>query len=190
MSILEPGSQTDYARPIKCSYECVVCSRRVLMNKLASGIICLVLWSGSAVAERVLDKNTVMGIHAEFTDAIKTSDMAPFKKYLYPGTKIIIDLDPSNSAGETEIKYDDYMGMLEMALPMMKDADIYEEVLSFAVDVKTNQATIREKTISTLEVMGITMRDESISETTYGIVGGKIMVLVAKDHLVSSEIIE
>ena len=156
------------------------------MKTLASLITCLVLWSGFAIAEPVLNEDTVKGISAELTLAAKNADMATFEKYLYSGSKIIVDLDPSLSAGEMEIAYDEYMAMLEMALPMMQDAELYAEILSISVDDKNNQATIREKTIMTADMMGMKIQDVSISETTYGVVRGEIKVLVGKEQLISS----
>jgi hypothetical protein len=160
------------------------------MNKLASVMMCLVLWSGFAVAEPVLDEETILGISAEFTDAVKNADISVFEKYLYSGSKIIIDLDLSNSAGEMEIAYDKYMGLMEMALPMMQAAQIYEEVLSISIDEKNNEAMIREKVIATMDMLGVKMQDVSITETTFGIVNGEIKVLVAQEQLVSSGPIE
>lgn len=160
------------------------------MNKLVSVSICLILWSGFAVAEPVLDEDTVKGISAEFTQALKEADIAVFEKYLYAGSKIVVDLDPSNSAGQMEISYDDYMGMMEMALPLMQDADIHAEVLSISIDDENKQATIKEKTTAMMDMMGVKIKDVSVSETTYGIVDGQIKVLVATDQLVSSEQVE
>lgn len=160
------------------------------MNKLASVMIGLVLWSGFAIADPVLDEDAVKGISAELSTAIENADIAPFKKYLHPTSKIIVDLDPSNSAGEMEISYDDYMGMMEMALPMMQGSDIQEEILSISVDSANNQATIKEKNIAVMDIMGVKMKDVSISETTYGVIDGQIKVLIAKDQLISSGPVE
>ena len=160
------------------------------MKKLTSVIFCLILWSGFAVAEPVIDEDTVRGISAEFSAAIETADIATFRKYLHPTTKILVDLDPSNSAGEMEISYDDYMGMMEMALPMMQGSDIQEEVLSISVDSANNQATIKEKNIAVMDIMGVKVKDVSISETTYGVIDGQIKVLIAKDQLISSGPVE
>ena len=160
------------------------------MNKLVLVSICLVLWSGIVSAEPVLDEDTVKGISAEFTQALKDADIAVFKKYLNAESKIVVDLDPSNSAGQMEISYDDYMGMMEMALPLMQDAEIQTEVVSISVDSESNQATIKEKTTAMMDMMGVKIKDVSVSETTYGIVGGQIKVLVATDQLISSEQVE
>jgi len=160
------------------------------MKKLTSVIFCLILWSGFAAAEPVIDEDTVRGISAEFSAAIETADIATFRKYLHPTTRIIVDLDPSNSAGEMEIGYDDYMGMMEMALPMMQGSDIQEEVIAITVDEANNRATLKEKTTALMDVMGVKLKDVSISETTFGIIDGEIKVIVAKDQLISSGPVE
>ena len=134
------------------------------MKKLLPLIMCLVMTPGLASAETVLDEAVVKGISAELKQAVLDGDISVFKKYLYPGSKIVIDLDPSNSAGEVEISYADYMGLLEMSLPLMQGADISDEILSVTVDAENNQATIKEKTVVIMEMMGVKVRDESISE--------------------------
>lgn len=160
--------------------------RRTSMSKLIPVLTCLILWSGFADAEPVLDEETVIGISAEFSQAIKDADITPFEKYLYPESKITIDMDPSLSAGQVDISYDQYMGMLEMTLPMMQEAEIQEEILSISVDPDNNEATIREKVSATMDMFGVKIQDVSITETTYGVVDGKIKVLVATDQLISS----
>jgi len=160
------------------------------MNKFISVSICLILCSGLVAAEPLLDEDTVKGISAEFAQAIKDADIAVFEKYLYAESKITVDLHPSNSAGQMEISYDDYMAMMEMGLPLMQDGNIQFEVLSIIIDNENNQATIKEKTTAMMDVMGVKMKDVSVSETTYGIVDGQIKVLVATDQLISSEQIE
>ena len=160
------------------------------MNKLVCVIISLLLLSGHASAEPTLTADVIKDISAELKEATLNGDVAVFKKYLYPESRIVIDLDPSNSAGQVEISYDDYMDLLEMSLPLMQDADLHDEVLSISIDEENNQATIREKVTATIEMMGTKMRDVSISETTYGVVDGRIKALSATDQLVSSEQID
>ncbi len=160
------------------------------MNKLVCVAISLLLFSGYASANPTLTEDVIKGISAELKQAMENGDIAVFEKYLYPGSKIVIDMDPSNSAGQVEVSYDDYMQLLEMSLPLMQNAVLHDEVLSISIDDANNQATIREKTNITVEVMGIKVRDVSISETTYGIVNGQIKALAATDQLVSSEQIE
>ena len=160
------------------------------MNKMTRILICLLLISGFATAETVLDEDAVIGISDEVKQAIKNGDLAVFKKYLYPGSKIVVDMDPSNSAGQVEVSYADYMQLLEMALPLMQEADIQDEIISVSIDEAKNQAAVKEKNTVTMDMMGVKMRDVSISETVYGIVNGQIKVLSATDQLISSEMVD
>ena len=160
------------------------------VNKVTPVLICLLLISGFATAETILDEDAVIGISDELEQAVKSGNLAVFKKYLYPGSKIVVDMDPSNSAGQIEVSYTDYMQLLEMALPLMQEADIHDEIISVSIDEARNQATIREKSTVTMEMMGVKMRDVSISETVYGIVNGQIKALSATDQLISSEAVE
>jgi len=157
------------------------------MNKLICLTVSLLLFFSHASAEPKLTEDVVKAISVELTDAVKSGDISVFKKYLYPGSTIVIDMDPSPSAGQMEMQYDQYMQLLEMSLPLMKDAVLHDETLSISVDEVNNQATIREKTTATIEIMGTKVRDISINETTFGIVNGHIKVLTANDQLISSE---
>ena len=157
------------------------------MNKLAPVVLGLLLFSATVSADPVLDEAVVKEVSAELKHAVLNGDISVFKKYLYPGSKIVIDVDPSPSAGQVEVGYADYMNLLEMSLPMMQGADINDEVLSIVVDSEKNEATIREKIVVVMDAMGVKVRDVSISETTYGVVNGQIKALVAMDQLVSSE---
>ena len=115
------------------------------MKKLISVLVCLVLVSGVAAADPVLDEKTVKGISEEIKQAVKNNDLSVFRKYLYRGSKLVVDLDPSTSAGLTEVSYEDYMNLMQLALPLMRDADIQDEVISLSIDKAKNQATIKEK---------------------------------------------
>jgi len=159
------------------------------MKTLSTLLAGLVLAAGLASADPALDESTVRAISDEMLVATKKGDMSVFKKYLYEGSRIVIDTDPSNSAGLEEIPYDQFMGLTAMALGAMQHADIHSETLSIDVDEANNRATISEKTIAVLDMMGVKVRDESISTTTYGVVGGKIRVLSTEDQLVSSDVI-
>jgi hypothetical protein len=157
------------------------------MNKLFAVLACSLLMSGVSAAETTLDENTTIAISEELQQAVKNGNLATFKKYLYPGSEIIVDLDPSAGVGETPVSYSDYISLLEMTLPMMQDAIVHVEVLSVSVDERSNQSTIRERNTVTMKMMGTTIRNVSISETTYGIVAGQTKVLSATDQIVSSE---
>lgn len=160
------------------------------MRRVISVIAALFIISGYANAEQILDEATVTAISQEFTQAIKDGDMSVFEKYMFPETRIVVDMDPAINSGQTEISYEQFMALTEMAIGAMQNAEIHEEVLSFSVDEGTNQATIKEKTTATVEMMGIKVNDVSISTTTYGIVDGEIKVLSVVDELLSSALVE
>ena len=157
------------------------------MKKIMPLMLALLVFSGHVHANPVVDKAAVIAISAELSAAVENRDMSVFRKYLYPDTRIVVDMDPASDAGQMELGYDDYMAVTEMAFGAMESADIQEEILSVSVDEKRNQATIEQKTTATLQVMGMKMRDVSISKTTYGVVDGQIKVLYAEDQLISSE---
>lgn len=160
------------------------------MKKFTSVLIALLLVPGYVIANPTLDEDTVKAISQEFTQAMKNGDMSVFEKYMYPGSKIVVDMDPSNSSGQIDISYDQFMQLTEMAIGLMEDAEIHEEVISVTVDEKSNQATIKEKTSATIEMMGMKMRDVSIATTTYGVIDGQIKVLSTEDQLISSGPVE
>lgn len=143
-----------------------------------------------AFAEPVVDEATVRKIQAEMAETLESGDtkamLAIVEKYLYPGSKIIIDMSPNPNEGEIEIEYEKYMPMLKMSLDMMADADLHEDILGVTVDKTLNQATIEIKTIANFKMMGMNIEDISVSETTYGVVDGEIKVLISKDQVISS----
>ena len=160
------------------------------VKKLLPVLLALVVIPGTALAEPVVDEATVRAISKEFNKAIVNGDLSVFEKYMYPGSKITIDMDPAKDRGNMDISYDDFMQLTTMALEMMEGADVEDEVLSVSVDDASNQATVREKTTATVSMMGIKMRDVSIATTTYGVVNGQIKVLETQDELISSEAIQ
>lgn len=153
-------------------------------------LVCLAFAAGVTSAEPVVDERTVRAITDELYAAMLDGDVSVFEKYMYEGSRIVIDTDPWNSAGQVEVPYEQFMGLLTLSLSAMQDADIHNETVSIDVDEKNNQATIKEKTIAVVDMMGVTVRDESISMTTYGVVDGQIKVLSTEDQLVSTEILE
>ncbi|MCH9693395.1 MAG: hypothetical protein K0U72_02700 [Gammaproteobacteria bacterium] len=157
------------------------------MNKLIAILVFSLLVPATAAADTVLDKSTTMAISEELQQAVKNGDLATFKKYLFPGSEIVVDLDPAAGVGETPVSYSDYIRLLEMTLPMMQGAVFHIEVISVSVDERSNQSTIRERNTVTMDMMGTTIRNVSISETTFGIVDGQTKVLSATDQIVSSE---
>ena len=157
------------------------------MNKFLPLLIALLVFSVHASANPVVDKAAVIAISAELSAAVEKKDLSVFRKYLYPGTRIVVDMDPDSEAGQMELGYDDYMAVTEMAFGAIESAEISEELLSVSVDEKANKATIEQKTTATMQVMGMKMRDVSINKTTFGVVDGQIKVLFAEDQLISSE---
>lgn len=160
------------------------------MNKIKLVLFALLIASGSVFSDPVLDEAKVKEISEEFKQAMKNKDISVFEKYLYPGSKIIIDMDPKNNRGEKEISYDDYMKMAKMSLDMMSDSEIHDELLSITINKEMNEATIEEKTTAVVVMMGMKMEDISINQTTYGIVNGEIKVLVSQDQLISTGLVK
>ena len=146
------------------------------MRKLTSLLLAFLIIPGLVAAEPVVDKATVTAISEEILQAVKNGDVSVIEKYVYPG--------------QMEIAYEEFMALTAMALPMMQDADIHNEILSISVDESSNQATIEEKTTAEVEMMGMRLRDVSISTTTYGVVDGRIRVISSEDQLISSGPVE
>jgi len=160
------------------------------MNKVMSLFVVLALFPGYVTAEPVLDEDTVKAISQELIKGVEGNDFSVIEKYMYPGSKIVVDMDPAEDSGQMEMSYDEYMALTKMGMGMMQSIDIDEEVISISVDEEKNQATIEEKTTSVMEMMGVKMKDVSVNTTTYGVVDGEIKVLSAEDHLISSEPVE
>ena len=156
------------------------------MRKMMLVLLALAIVPGYVQADPVLDENTVKAISQEFVQAIQNGDISVYEKYLYPGSKIVMDLDPSISAGQTEVSYDDFMAMTSMGLSMLENADIHDELISISVDEGRNEATIVEKSTAVMDMMGIKLKDVSIGTITYGVVDGQIKVLSMEDQLIST----
>ena len=160
------------------------------MTRASSILLALIVVPVLASAEPVLDEDTVRAIAQKLNQSFIDGDISILKKYMYPGSKIIVDTDPTVNRGQIEVDYDSFMQLTEMAVQNMQEASVHDEVLSVSVDAAANEATIREKTTATVSMLGSKVRDVSISTTTYGVVGGEIKVLVVEDELISSEIVE
>ncbi len=160
------------------------------MNNVTRLLCLFVFLPALTCADPVLDEETVKAISQELAQAIKSGDMAVFEKYMHPDSKIVVDMDPANGAGEMEIGYEEFMALTGIAMQAMGSAEIHDELISINVNEARNEATIKEKTTATIEMLGIKMRDVSINETTYGIIDGQIKVLSTQDQLISSGPIE
>ncbi len=144
----------------------------------------------SAFATPVVDEATVRAIAKEIAQGVRDTDISVLKKYLHPESRIVVDLDPALNSGKQEISYDEYMALTEMSFQFMAELELHDEVISVSVDEANNQATIEEKTIATVNMMGVKMQDVSLSKTTYGVIDGQIKVLYSEGELLSSGPVE
>ena len=160
------------------------------MKYLALILFIFLPFTSMVNADPILNEDTVKAISTEMSDAFKNGDITTFEKYYYSGSDITIDTNPDVHQGEKKISYDELMKMTEMAFSMMKNTEIHEQILSISVDTQKNEAIIEEKTIATVEMMGMKLEDISINQTTYGIVNGEIKVLQSKDQLIKTGLVQ
>ncbi len=160
------------------------------MNRFRFVCLIFVLLSMNVYADPVVDEETVRSISAEMAQAGRDKDISVLEKYIYPGSVLIVDMDPAPGMGETEIGYEDYMKLTRQSWSMITNVAIHDEELSLSVDKEKNQATIEEKSTVDYEMMGMKIKDVSVSKTTYGVVNGQIKILKATDQLISSGPVE
>ncbi len=153
-------------------------------------LLAITLLPLSALANPVVDEETVRAISKEIADAVRNGDVAAIGKYLHPDSRIVVDLDPALNSGQMEIPYEEFMALTEMSMQAMESIDLHDEIISVSVDEAKNQATIEEKMIATVEMMGMKMKDVSLSKTTYGVIDGQIKVVSTEDQLLSSELLQ
>lgn len=153
-------------------------------------ILSLAVFVGTVFAEPKLDESKVRQISKEITESVLNKDISVIEKYMYSGTKIVIDMDPEYNSGEKEISYDEYLKLAKMSMKIMGDIELFDEVLSITIDSERNQATIEEKTTVVMKMMGMDYEDVAISKTTYGVVEGKIKVISVEELLVSSGLVQ
>jgi hypothetical protein len=156
------------------------------MFKLISASLVLVLLSFNANASPVLTEEKVRSISAEITQAARDKEFSVIEKYMYPGSKITVDLDPAPNSGETEFGYEEYMQLTRQSWGMVNNVEVNVEELSLSVDQENNQATIKEKSVVVYEMMGMKIKDVSVGQTTYGVVDGEIKILKIADQVISS----
>ncbi len=156
------------------------------IKNIIMAVIVNLLVISSSYAEPILSEETVKNIGEELAAAVKSGDISVFEKYMYSGSKIIVDMDPALNTGKQEIPYEEYIKIAKMSLKIMQNADIHDELISISVDKDKNQATIEEKTTATFEMMGMKIEDVSLNKTTYGVVEGEIKVLITEDELLST----
>lgn len=156
------------------------------MIKPTAFLLSVCLFSASLMAEPVLDENKVRAISKEFTQSFKNKDFSAINKYIYPGSKIIIDVHPANNRGARKISYDQFLELSKMSMELSDKADVFEELISISVDRANNRATLKEKTTTIVEIKGKKQQDISVSNTTFGIVNGEIKVIFTHSRLISS----
>ena len=160
------------------------------MNRFIVFTAIVAIASGSAFADPVIDEGVVRAISAEMLQAVKDNDMSIVEKYFYPGSKIVIDMDPADDAGETEISYKDSLLLAEMGMEVVNNAEYLVEITRIAVDEKKNQATLEEMSTVVSEMMGMMFAQVSVTETLFGVVDGEIKVLSTGEHLVSFDMVQ
>jgi len=160
------------------------------MKKVKIALFTLIFLSGFSFSEPMLNESTIKAIGEEFNQAALNKDTSIFKKYLFSGSKIIVDMDPANNRGEKEVTYDNFMKMMKMSLKMVEFISINDELLTLTIDKEKNEATIEEKTIAVIKTMGMEIEDTSINKTTFGVINGEIKILITQDQLVSSNVVQ
>jgi hypothetical protein len=160
------------------------------MIRLLSVSLVFLLLSFNAYADPVVNAETVRAISAELVQAAKDKNISIVEKYMYPGSIIIVDLDPDPNGGESQIGYDEYIKLTQMGFGLVENPVVHVEELSLSVDEENNQATIEEKSSVNYEMMGMKVQDVSVGKTTYGVVNGEIKVLKFSDQLISSGPVE
>jgi len=144
---------------------------------LLAVVFSAVAFSAAAPAAPELDEATVRSIVGDIVEAFNQRDLDVIKAYLYPGTKIVLDLDPAGGTSPVEIEHDRYLLMLEMGMGALEGSDIQHEILKLEVDPSSNTAFVGSRASTVADIMGVRVHEDTISETTYGIVDGEIKVL-------------
>ena len=160
------------------------------MNRFLA-LVSLVLFASTAVAaDPVVDEQLVRAISAEMVEAAKEGDTSIISKYYYPGSKILMDMDPASGGDSTEVPYEEFMMLAEMGMAMMSDAEMAIEITNVSVDEGRNEATIEEHSTIVAEMMGIMIAEVSVTETRYGVVDGEVKVLETENRLVSIDAVQ
>ncbi len=90
----------------------------VLLAVALSAVAC----SAAPSAVPKLDEATVRSIVGDIVEAFGQRDLDVVKAYLYPGTTIVLDLDPTGGTEPVEIEHDRYLFMLEMGMGVLEDS--------------------------------------------------------------------
>lgn len=160
------------------------------MFRIVSFAAIVLVASGSAFANPVVDEDTVRAISAEMVEAAEKGDASIIEKYYYPGSKIVVDMDPADNVGETEVDYADFLMLAEMGMASMAGADIDVKITDVQVDKSRNEATIEEHATIVAEMMGVKVAEVSVTETRFGVVNGEIKVLASDNRLISIDAVQ
>lgn len=155
-------------------------------KSLLSVIFILGATANICKAETTITKEKIKSIINEVQQATMEKDFKGSTKYVYPGSVIYIDMDPAPNKGETKIPYNDYMKLSKIGLQEIDNMDLTHQVLNIEVATDGKSASVEIKTMSSFDMMGMKVEDESLSKIKYGIVEGKIMVLEQRDTIISS----
>jgi hypothetical protein len=156
-------------------------------------VIILLFFSFSCFlySDPIINEHLLKRISNELEVANQKKDSEAIKKYLFPDTKIIIDLDPALNTGETEFSVKQYMHILELwEKTTFDNEESSSEILNIYIDKKKNIGTVKEKSKTSFKVDGKKFEDISISEIQFGIRNGKVVIISMKNQAVSSGFVE
>ena len=160
------------------------------MNRFVILTTIIAIASGSALAAPVINEDIVRAISAEMLQAAKDGDISVVEKYYYPGSKIVIDMDPADGVGQSEVGYEEFLQVAEMGMEALSNAEFLVEITGVIVDGRKNQATIKEMSTVVSEIMGVMLTQVSVTETLYGVVDDQIKVLETQEQLVSIDVVQ
>lgn len=171
-----------------------VLSKRRLGSAVATVLLAVALsavaCASAPLAVPKLDEATVRSIVGEIVEAFGQRDLDVVKAYLYPGTTIVLDLDPTGGTEPVKIDHDRYLFMLEMGMGVLEDSDIQHEILKVEMNDSSNTALVEGRATTVADILGVRVHEETISKTTYGIVNGEIKVLSIFSRVLSLNVEE
>ena len=141
------------------------------------------MFAGTASADIIIDEALLKKIDLELK---QSEDFSIFDKYIFPGTKILLDLYPDDDRGLTEMSYEKFREFSKLGFELMENFE--QQTLSFTItiDTENNQGVTEEKSISVADMLGYRTEDEAITKITYGVLDGKVKILVFEETTISS----
>ena len=145
------------------------------------------LFSAFANAQdKAFDEKKLKAISTQFITALEEKNLRVVKKYLFPGSKITVDLDPAPGKGQRQISYQQYMKVAELSVGLLGDIEFQPEFISLEIDEARQQATVHEKLTATSYMHGRAKQEITLNKTTFGYINGQLKVLSTEDEIVSS----